>query len=743
MEVARNAGTQLTGDEAGLMAYYRLNAVSGSVALDSRQATAADTTLHPGTLYNFALSGTTSNWVNAAASGLSLYAPYIDASRSAVVDASNGATSATLVYGVGGGSGAALTLVAPTGPSTGAYTWSSSNPAVVAVDASSGVVTVVGAGSATIYATQALAGYYSGGAVAFSVVVAQGTPVVGSITGPAVGVVQRLGVDASFALVAPTTNSGGAVSWSSSNTAVATVDASSGVVSVVGVGSAQITASVAATGNYVAGATTTVVRVSGPGADLSGVSMVGLDLSGSALTGARMPGADLSGANLTASDLSGAVLSGANLTGATLTRANLSGADLSGATLSGVVSGGITGTPSALPTGYVLVSGLGPAAGVAGGVIVGPGVNLAGVELSGVNLAGLDLSGVNLAGARLVNCDLSGVNLTGANLNGIVSSGNTGTPVLSVGFVISNGVIEPQNSAAFDGINDYVDAGVFTSPAAITVEAWVYLRSVAAGTYDVVVSKWTDSFELAVVGGVPQFSVYNGTSTATAVAASSITAGAWHHLAAVFDGSGVAGDAGAGARIYVDGTIAGRAALTGSLHNSVARLTIGASQNGSTRFFDGVMDEVRIWSAARTPEEIVGTMTNQLTGNETGLMAYYKFNQGVAGGNNAGITVLYDLTPHARNALFYNFAMTGTTSNLVAAVPASLSPVVLRAPTFGAFYTAGVSKTFGLAADASFTLVAPTSDSSGAFVWDSSNAAVATVSGMWCPLSALAPPSLP
>jgi alpha-tubulin suppressor-like RCC1 family protein/uncharacterized protein YjbI with pentapeptide repeats len=64
------------------------------------------------------------------------------------------------------------------------------------------------------------------------------------------------------------------------------------------------------------------------------------------------PGANLSGANLT-----GANLSGVNLTGANLTNANLSGTDLTGAILTGVRSGGITGTPSALPTGWALVNG--------------------------------------------------------------------------------------------------------------------------------------------------------------------------------------------------------------------------------------------------------------------------------------------------------------------------------------------------------------------------------------------------
>jgi len=67
--------------------------------------------------------------------------------------------------------------------------------------------------------------------------------------------------------------------------------------------------------------------------------------------------ANLAGGSLAGLNLSGADLKGANLTGATLTGANLAGANLGGSTLTGVVSGGVTGTPSALPSGWTLVGG--------------------------------------------------------------------------------------------------------------------------------------------------------------------------------------------------------------------------------------------------------------------------------------------------------------------------------------------------------------------------------------------------
>ena len=62
-------------------------------------------------------------------------------------------------------------------------------------------------------------------------------------------------------------------------------------------------------------------------------------------------------------------------------------------------------------------------------------------------------------------------------------------------------------------------------------------------------------------------------------------------------------------------------------------------------------------------------MSNELIGNETGLVAYYNFNQGVAGGNNTAINSLTDKTSNAHNGTLNNFKLTGATSNWVTGVP--------------------------------------------------------------------------
>ncbi len=162
------------------------------------------------------------------------------------------------------------------------------------------------------------------------------------------------------------------------------------------------------------------------------------------LAGASVPApANLSNANLTDANLTGVGLTGANLTGANLTNANLNGVGLTGATLTnavltGVQSGGVTGTPAALPTNWQEVDGylVGPGANLTNAVLNGANLttaNLTDAVLNGANLTGANLTTANLTGATLTNANLNGVGLTSATLTnavltGVQSGGVTGTP---------------------------------------------------------------------------------------------------------------------------------------------------------------------------------------------------------------------------------------------------------------------------------------------------------------------------
>ena len=108
-----------------------------------------------------------------------------------------------------------------------------------------------------------------------------------------------------------------------------------------------------------------------------------------------------------------------------------------------------------------------------------------------------------------------------------------------------------------------------------------------------------------------------------------------------------------------------RESLFGSLDNVSFPFFIGKSSSVIDAGFDGQIDEVRIWNLERTVGEIQSTLHSQLMGNESGLMAYYNFNQGIDGADNSGETVLNDLTSNALNGTLNNFTLSGTSSNWV------------------------------------------------------------------------------
>jgi uncharacterized protein YhjY with autotransporter beta-barrel domain len=154
-------------------------------------------------------------------------------------------------------------LVPPTSPSAGAFTYASANPAVATI--SGDTVTITGAGSTVITATQAADGNYTGASITATLTVEQG---VATITW--VASINRTFGDAAFALPLPTSNSTGAFSYSSDNPAVATV--SGNTVTIIGAGSATITASQAADANYVAGSATLALTVGKAAPDLAWIA---------------------------------------------------------------------------------------------------------------------------------------------------------------------------------------------------------------------------------------------------------------------------------------------------------------------------------------------------------------------------------------------------------------------------------------------------------------------------------------
>lgn len=183
---------------------------------------------------------------------------------------------------------------------------------------------------------------------------------------------------------------------------------------------------------------------------------------------------------------------------------------------------------------------------------------------------------------------------------------------------------------------------------ALTFESWINLTRVA-GKQQFIGGLWGPSFDVNDVWVVyvnPNdelvFEVNgDGTklkSTDNTIARTPFASnfGKWTHIAAVFDGASQT------SYLYINGLLVASASNalyptkylrpTDEKQQSKVPLQIGScnglSDNKSLyQNFKGQMDEIRIWTRAITPNEILCQKNKELNGNEAGLLVYYRCNE--------------------------------------------------------------------------------------------------------------------
>ena len=191
----------------------------------------------------------------------------------------------------------------------------------------------------------------------------------------------------------------------------------------------------------------------------------------------------------------------------------------------------------------------------------------------------------------------------------------------------------------FDGVDDYVeipnaDQINFGKDQNFTIETWVkvsHQQSDLRGDNNGIIEKWSDT------GGYP-FVIRYKNRTGKILAARYDTVpentpviesnavvdnGLFHHIAFVKDGAKL--------KLYIDGNLDNETQdTTQNDTKNVSPLFFGRRGGATSRFFTGAIDEVRIWSRARTEQEIQTFMYRRLSGKEIDLVGYWHFESGVA-----------------------------------------------------------------------------------------------------------------
>jgi hypothetical protein len=98
--------------------------------------------------------------------------------------------------------------------------------------------------------------------------------------------------------------------------------------------------------------------------------------------------------------------------------------------------------------------------------------------------------------------------------------------------------------------------------------------------------------------------------------------GQWTHVAATYDGSEV--------KLYRNGALVDSADAMGNVQwsGAPAEMVLGNfPKDGTGHFFEGNIDEVRLWNVVRTKDQIKASREINLTGEETGLVGYWRIDE--------------------------------------------------------------------------------------------------------------------
>jgi hypothetical protein len=208
---------------------------------------------------------------------------------------------------------------------------------------------------------------------------------------------------------------------------------------------------------------------------------------------------------------------------------------------------------------------------------------------------------------------------------------------------------------SFNGIDSYVSLpSLLTGFTTFTFEAWIKTTQNTSAA-----NRWNDPAIFGTVqsaGDSQDFFIsnYNGKLAwydelggGFYDTGALIADGTWKHIAVVRNGGTVT--------FYVNGNQVGSRTISATETTS-KQLEIGRAYYSGSMYFNGLIDEVRLWNTARTLSEIQSHMNKSLSGTELGLIGYWKFDEG------SGTTAI-DKTANANNGTINGATWTTDTPN--------------------------------------------------------------------------------
>jgi len=163
-------------------------------------------------------------------------------------------------------------------------------------------------------------------------------------------------------------------------------------------------------------------------------------------------------------------------------------------------------------------------------------------------------------------------------------------------------------SIKFNGTTDYMDAGkVLDLSPNFTVSAWINPNNTNKTILSKRNSTFSQGYDLSInSAGKAEMSWYAGVSKKTIVSNAFIPLGKWHHVGVTFDGTT--------AKMYIDGVNTISSNLSG-IPTATNDSFLIAAADGTTpsSFFNGSIDEVRVWKDDLTEAQFRYVMNQEIS----------------------------------------------------------------------------------------------------------------------------------
>jgi hypothetical protein len=157
----------------------------------------------------------------------------------------------------------------------------------------------------------------------------------------------------------------------------------------------------------------------------------------------------------------------------------------------------------------------------------------------------------------------------------------------------------------FDGDGDYINCGndpIFDITDEITLTVWVNSNDNGNSEHNCWLGKGDNAYAIKhQSGNYLEFFIYDGDwhSTNYSTDITSLN-GDWHHMAGTYDGSEL--------KFYLDGELAANLVYSSTIGTAAHNVTIGENSQATGRYFDGMLDDPRIYNKALSQDDIKSIM---------------------------------------------------------------------------------------------------------------------------------------